>query len=76
MKYSYVIEYAMFCIYPISGFTQKGQIGYKSISRIHLNPVDKNRFSSIQKKLCLAWYYIQLSAYIKIYNLKIKTSYF
>ena len=49
MKYSYVIEYAMFCIYPISGFTQKGQIGYKSISRIHLNPVDKNRFSSIQK---------------------------
>ena len=36
-----------------------------SYSRIHSNPVDRNRFLSIQK-LCLASFYIQLSTNIKI----------
>ena len=42
-------------------------------SRIHSNPVDRNRFSSIRKKLCLASYYIQFSTNIEMYNYKIKT---
>ena len=39
------------------------------ISRIHLNPVDRNRFSSIRN-------YIQLSTNIKMYNHKIKIIFF
>ena len=49
---------------------------HKNISRIHSNHVDRNRFSSIRKKLCLTSNYIQLSTNIKMYNHKIKTSFF
>ena len=45
-----------------------------NISPIHWIPVDRNEFSSIQKKLCLASYYIQLYTNIKMYNHEIKTN--